>query len=99
MRHLHFRNKTLEADALKRSKVEEDLLQEMENLRKELENKKDVNANLLQKLSDADLEKTKLKQKLKKKIKELKERMRGGSKNDERDDDENMHDEDERESR
>jgi len=96
---LQRRNKTLEADAKKRSKVEEDLLQEMEALRKDLDNKKEENANLLEKLSDADLEKTKLKQKLKRKMKKLKDLMRGGSDSDKKDDDEDMFDEDERESR
>ena len=84
---------------MKRSKIEEDLMQELENLRKELENKKEANANLLQKLSDADLEKTKLKQKLKRKIKQLRDRMRGGSRGSVRDDEEKTYDEDERESR
>ena len=90
---------TLEARALQQSKVEEDLQEKLTRSHKELAEKNDLNANLLEQLSNADLEKTKLKQKLKRKIKELKERMRGGSSCDEGNDEEKNGNEDERESR
>ena len=90
---------TLEARTLQQSKVEEDLQEKLTKSRKELAAKNEVNANLLEQLSNADLEKTKLKQKLKRKIKKLRERMRGGSNCDKGDDEERNGDEDERESR
>ena len=89
----------MEAEALERAKVEEDLQEKLTKSRKELAEKNEVNANLLEQLSNADVEKTKLKQKLKRKIKKLRERMRGGSSCDEGDDEEKNGDEDERESR
>ena len=92
------RNTILEAERDQGTQKNEELEKTTEALRKKVEELKDKNGDLLEKLSKADLEKERLRARFKRKLKKLRERVKRSDSNEDKEEDGEL-EEEERQSK